>query len=293
MFTVVTKTENASDATVTLNLTLPSEVFDAYRPKVIRALVKEVELPGFRKGHAPSDLVAREVGEGKILWQMANEAIREHYPMIIKQEKLDAVGEPSVKVTKLAAGNSLELEITTAIVPTIILPDYKKIIKELKPIETGPEKAEATETEKEEEKLKHKNKQRVAMLEAISAHCQGLTLPMVLIDYELDKMLAELRASIESMQLNFTDYLTHLKKTVEELKTDWQPDADKRVRLGLILDALTLDLKIKPNEEEITKEIGQLKTHYPRADENRLRTYVTGYLAHEQVYQALETLASN
>ncbi len=289
MFAVTKKTENESDSTVTLNLTLASEVFDAYRPKVVKELIKEVELPGFRKGHAPEKLVAQEVGEGKILWQMANEAIREYYPKIIEQEKLDAVGEPSVTVKKLAAGNPLELEITTAIVPAIVLPDYKKIIKELKPLETEPEKAEATDAEKEEAKLKQINKQRVAYLEAISEKVD-LVLPQVLIDYEVSKMLAELKASIESMQLNFTDYLAHLKKTVEELKKDWQPDADKRVRLGLILDALVTDLKIKLGEEDIAKEMAHLKEHYPGADEERLRTYVTGYLAHEEVYKKLEAL---
>ncbi len=290
MFTVVKKQENPSDATVTLNLSLASEVFGAYRDKIIKELVREAELPGFRKGHAPSDLVARETGEAKILWHMANAAIREHYPQVIAAEKLDAVGEPKVTVTKLAPGNPLELEVTTAVVPAITLPDYQKIIKELKPLAPEPKKEGATETEKEEAKIKHKNKQRIALLEAISAQCQGLTLPMVLVDYELDKMLAELKASIESLHLNFNDYLAHLKKTEAELRASWQTDADKRVRLGLILDALAADLKIKPNEEAVAKEVAHLKEHYPGADEGRLRAYVAGYLAHEEVYKKLEAL---
>lgn len=291
MFTIVNKTENKSDSTVTLNLSLASEVFGAYRDQVLKELVKEAELPGFRKGHAPADLVAREVGEAKILWQMAGDAIHEHYPKIIEQEKLDAVGEPQVTVTKIAAGNPLELTITTAIIPEIKLPDYKKIIKELKPLKAEPaEKVEGQdEPNKEEEELRHKNKQRVALLEAISEKVD-LVLPQILVDYELDKMLAELKASIESMQLNFNDYLAHLKKTAEELRAGWQTDADKRVRLGLILDALALDLKVKPSEEEIAKEMVHLKNHYPNADEYRLRVYVTGYLAHEAVYKELEAL---
>ncbi len=106
---------------------LTVEDFEPFIKKATNHLVAEAELPGFRKGKAPANLVVERVGEGKILEEAAELALHEHYPKIITEHKLDAIGRPQIKITKLARGNAFEWEAELYVLPEITLPDYRNI----------------------------------------------------------------------------------------------------------------------------------------------------------------------
>src|SRR3989344_2393323 len=110
---------------------LSSEVFEGYYPHAIKTLGDTIEIDGFRKGKAPEAMVLAKVGEMRILEEMAELALAEHYPKIIEAEKLDVVGRPEISILKLARGNPLGFKIKTAVLPEIKLPDYKKIAKKV------------------------------------------------------------------------------------------------------------------------------------------------------------------
>ncbi len=114
-----------------ITASIPAEQFDSYRSKAIAHIGKEVELPGFRKGHVPEKLLVSRIGEASILEEMAELAISRAYAEIIINEKIDALGRPEVRITKIASGNPLEFTVTTAVFPETILPDYKKIAEKL------------------------------------------------------------------------------------------------------------------------------------------------------------------
>ncbi len=65
------------------------------------------------------------LGELGVLEEMAELALRAHYPKVLKDNSIDAIGEPKIEITKLAAGNPLTFKITTAIYPKFKLPDYR------------------------------------------------------------------------------------------------------------------------------------------------------------------------
>src|SRR3989344_1054307 len=121
------------------------EEFEKFRNQALKNINEEVTIDGFRKGKVPENILISKVGEMTILEEMAQLAIKEAYPKIIIDEKIDAIGQPEVHITKIAKGNPLEFKIITAIVPEVKLGDYKKISKEEK-----SKKSEITEvTEKE------------------------------------------------------------------------------------------------------------------------------------------------
>ncbi len=115
---------------VEITVELPAAVLDEYRKKAIAALGKEVTMPGFRKGHVPENVLVSKIGEGRILEEAAELALQDVMPEILKAEKMDFITQPKVSVTKLALGNPIEFKMTIALMPEIILPDYKKIAKE-------------------------------------------------------------------------------------------------------------------------------------------------------------------
>lgn len=104
-----------------------AEEFNAARGEAIKRIGANVELPGFRKGHVPENLLVAKIGESAVLEEMAEVVIARAYATIIREEKLDVLGRPEVRITKIAMGNPLEFTLTTAVFPEIALPDYKKL----------------------------------------------------------------------------------------------------------------------------------------------------------------------
>lgn len=125
-----TKITKNDDSTVTIEGEIAAEHLEKHRPAVLRKLGEDVSIDGFRKGHVPEDMLMKHVGEYAVLEEMANRALSEHYPSLLIENKIDAIGRPDVSVTKLAAGNPLGFKITTAVTPKIELADYKSTAKE-------------------------------------------------------------------------------------------------------------------------------------------------------------------
>jgi len=105
---------------------LDADVFESYFKKALKKLGENVEIAGFRKGKVPENILISNIPEIKILEEMAEMALGEHYQKIIEDEKIDAIGRPEINITKLARKNPLEFKIKTAILPETKLPDYKK-----------------------------------------------------------------------------------------------------------------------------------------------------------------------
>ncbi|MFH1225962.1 MAG: trigger factor, partial [bacterium] len=70
--------------------------------------------------------VKNQVGEMKIYEEALEIAIPKTYTEAIKLKKLETIGQPQIKVEKLAPGNPLIYTATVALLPIIKLADYKK-----------------------------------------------------------------------------------------------------------------------------------------------------------------------
>ena len=152
---VTTKKLDNSEYSITA--TIPAEIITEYRTKAIKKLGENVEVPGFRKGHVPEDMLIGHLGESRVMDKAANLALSEIYPKIITEEKIDAIGSPQIQINKLAAGNPMEFTATTAVMPDIKLADYKKIAKDI--FSKKEEKFEVSDKDLEET-LTHVRRQR-------------------------------------------------------------------------------------------------------------------------------------
>lgn len=108
---------------------ISTETFASYEAKALARAGERMEIPGFRKGKAPVDILKQNVNEMMLLEEMAELAIYDAYPKILEENKIDAIGRPEIMITKIAKGSDLEFKIKTAVIPEITLPDYKKIAK--------------------------------------------------------------------------------------------------------------------------------------------------------------------
>lgn len=119
------------------------------RSRAIAKLGENLNIPGFRKGHIPEQIIVKNIGEDKILEESAAEAMQDIYPKIIEENKINVIDHPHILFTKLAVGNPVEYKITVAVTPELKLADYKKLAQSAKEEEvkevTDEDVAEAIE----------------------------------------------------------------------------------------------------------------------------------------------------
>lgn len=118
---------------IELKVSLPESYFHPYLDKALAHIVEHVELPGFRKGKAPKELVLQKIGEFAVYEEAAESAIKETYLKIAEENNWEPIGKPEVTVRKLAPKNPLEYDVVFEVMPEVkILDKYKTELKKLK-----------------------------------------------------------------------------------------------------------------------------------------------------------------
>ena len=70
---------NLEPTKVKLTITVDQEEFDPYLEEARKNIAKEVNIPGFRKGHVPGKLVEQRFGFGAVAGEAVNGAVPELY----------------------------------------------------------------------------------------------------------------------------------------------------------------------------------------------------------------------
>jgi trigger factor len=116
-----------SPTKVELTITADQAFMDRVKDHVLGDLSKQVNMAGFRKGHAPKALIEKNVDQATLQSQFLDHAINDLYVEAMSEEKLRPVAQPEVNVTKFVPFTTLEFKATVEVVGDITLPDYKKI----------------------------------------------------------------------------------------------------------------------------------------------------------------------
>lgn len=112
---------------VELNIQIEQAEMVKYIDKTTTKLAKQITVPGFRKGEAPKELVAKQISPTDLLNESFEYAINESYKQAIEQEKLNPLASPEIKLAEEVSKDSLEYTAIISIMPEIKLPDYKKL----------------------------------------------------------------------------------------------------------------------------------------------------------------------
>ncbi len=162
-------------------------------------------------------------------------------------------------------------------------------VKELGPFENVADFTEKfRENIKKEKEGQAREKNRIAILEAILEKTT-VEIPDVLIESELEGLVGRLKADVGNIGISFEEYLKHINKTEEDIRTEFLPDAEKRAKMELVLHTIGTENKIQPKQEEIEGETMKLMAMYKDADETRARVYVTHLLTNEAIFRFLES----
>ena len=127
----VESTENKNEVKLTFNI--EAEKFEEAMKKVYAKTAKYFNIPGFRKGKAPMQLVERQYGSAIFYEDAFNELVPDIYDEAIKENKVEAVSRPNIDIVQMEKGKELIFTATVETKPEVELGKYKGI--EIKKIE--------------------------------------------------------------------------------------------------------------------------------------------------------------
>ena len=95
-----------------------------------------------------------------------------------------------------------------------------------------------------------------ALVEKAAENAQ-MDIPAAMIEDQADYMVREMGMRMSYQGLRMEDYLKYTGQTMEDLKKMYMPEAEKRVRTELTIEAIRKAENIEPAEEDIEKAIAE------------------------------------
>ncbi|OWK27170.1 MAG: trigger factor [Parcubacteria group bacterium GW2011_GWA2_38_13b] len=115
-----------------ITVTVAGNEMNGYFEQAAANLSQNIKIGGFRSGKAPIDTVEKKVGSQELFNEAAGIAVRRTLPKVLMEHKIDSLGIPDIKILKIAKGNDFEYKAEIAVLPKVLLPDYKKIVSGVK-----------------------------------------------------------------------------------------------------------------------------------------------------------------
>lgn len=100
--------------------------FNAAVDKVYRRQVKNISIPGFRRGKAPRAIIEKMYGKGVFYEDAVNEVLPEAYEAAAKESGLDIVGRPEFDMEPVEDGD-IVLKAKVYVKPEVKIEGYKDI----------------------------------------------------------------------------------------------------------------------------------------------------------------------
>ena len=115
---------------VKISVTLDADEMKAIVKDVEKEFVREAQIPGFRKGKVPLELVRKEFASG-LKQEIERAMFQKHYPEAVKAEKVEEVALADVQDLKHDADGGSFVAVVE-VKPTFKLPTYKGLKVEFK-----------------------------------------------------------------------------------------------------------------------------------------------------------------
>lgn len=135
--------ENLEHNMAKLTIEVEAAEFDAACKKVYNRKKGSYNLPGFRKGKVPMNMLEKTYGPGIFYEDAANEIMPKAYADALEEIKLDVVSAPEVDVTQIGKGQNFIFTVSVAVRPEVTLGEYKGLEVEKETVEVADAEVEA------------------------------------------------------------------------------------------------------------------------------------------------------
>jgi len=232
------------------------------------------------------------LGEGKFINGFEDNVVG----MKKDDEKEFELSFPENYHEKKIAGKKASFKVKMREIKERIMPEVNdEFAKEIGKFENlNALKESITEGIRKEKLEREKEKIRIKILDEIVKDSK-MELPDALIDSELKKMEMELEDGVKRTGMNIEDYLKQIKKTKEDLRSEWWPQAEKRVKVSIILMKIAEREKIEVSDNEVKEKaskalssFGQMEKIGGQINPERFYQYMKQTLLNEKTLALLE-----
>ena len=113
-----------------------------------------------------------------------------------------------------------------------------------------------------------------------------MEIPDKMIDAQAENMVQDMARRMQSQGLSLDMYLKYTGMTVEQMKEQARPDAEKRIRTRLVLEAVAKAENIQISDEKVDEEVAKMAEAYKMEVEK-----LKNYMSESDVKQMKEDLA--
>ena len=107
---------NLEPTKVKLTITVDPEEFNPYLDAARKEIAKQVNIPGFRKGHVPGKIIDQRIGFAAVAGEAVNNGVPELYSKALEEKKIHPMSQPEIDVQEVPeSASSLR---PSSVVPT-------------------------------------------------------------------------------------------------------------------------------------------------------------------------------
>lgn len=121
------KMEKIENNIVKLEITVEAEKFNEAMKKAYVKNAKKFNIPGFRKGKAPMNIIKKYYGEGVFYEDAINFCCDDTYPVAVKENNLKPVDYPEIDIVEIGEGKDFVYTAKVTVSPEVVLGDYKGV----------------------------------------------------------------------------------------------------------------------------------------------------------------------
>ena len=110
---------------VTLTIEVPAAEVDKGIKQAVKRIANQVNIPGFRKGHAPRRVLEMNFGKEAILEEAFDVLASQNYSAALRENDIVPVSDPETERVQFEEGKDLIFKVTVTKRPEVKLGDYK------------------------------------------------------------------------------------------------------------------------------------------------------------------------
>ena len=120
-------------------------------------------------------------------------------------------------------------------------------------------------------------RQEKAVFDLLSEKSEFDSIPDLLVNQEVDKMMHELEHNVTQSGMELTDYLNSISKSLTDIKLDLTPAAIARIKASILIREVAKREHVAVDTTEVDAELDRIAAMYPDNKEYRDRVYSAEY----------------
>ncbi|RJQ25378.1 hypothetical protein C4577_05735 [Candidatus Parcubacteria bacterium] len=242
-----TDVERREDGSIILRITIPWSEVKEVRSEIEKELLKNLSIPGFRKGKAPQNVAKQKIDKEKLKEETIRKVLPDHYFKALKEHSINPIINPKINIQTFEEDKDVVFTAETAEEPKIDLNNYKEKVKEI--------------TAKSKIIVPGKEQKKPSIEEILDVIHENTTIniPKLLIDQETDRLLIQLLDELKTLGVNLDQYLSSKAKTADDLRKEYEEKAKRDLKTEFVLKKIADEEKITVEKKDIDEALNTIK----------------------------------